>query len=106
MKMIEFTREDDAIICDLPEKVVASQIPGMRSQLLSFLEENPSWNELVFNCLNVQTLDSIGVNFIVGVYKKTNELQKIFRITECNPPVMKVLKMFRLDSIFKIEPVG
>lgn len=104
--MIEFSRRNDSIICDLPENVVASQIPGMRSRLLSYLEEDSSWNELVFNCLKVQTLDSIGVNFIVGAFKKTNELQKLFRITECNPPVMNVLKMFKLDSKFKIEPAG
>ncbi len=104
--MIEFRTEDKRLICEITEEIVASKIPEMRTVLASYLDGNQSWKELIFDCKRVQTLDSIGVNFIVGAYKKAHSADRHFKITGCNEPVTKVLKLFKLDEKFEIEPAA
>ena len=101
--MIEFIKEDNRLICKITEEIVASKIPEMRNVLATYLDNNQVWSELIFDCSQVRTLDSIGVNFIVGAYKKAHSRDKKFKITGCNEPVAKVLKLFRLDEKFSIE---
>ena len=100
--MIEYKHEDGSLICTIQEEIVASKIPEMRDNLASYLDYNKNWTELVFDCRNVKTLDSIGVNFIVGAFKKAQVSKRVFKLTECNHSVAKVLKLFKLDKKFEI----
>ena len=103
--MIEFIKEEETLLCKITEEIIASKIPEMRNLLASHLDYDQNWNELVFDCYHVKTLDSIGVNFIVGAYKKAASVERNFRIVGCNEPVIKVLKLFKLDEKFPIMPV-
>lgn len=104
--MIEFRKEESRLICKFTAEIVASKIPEMRTILATFLDNNQAWNELVFDCQQVKTMDSIGVNFIVGAYKKASSSEKKFKITGCNETVAKVLRLFKLDEKFVIEPTN
>ena len=102
--MIEFSIEDDALRCKINQEIVASKIPEMRNLLASYLDSHQDWKELVFDCRDVKTLDSIGVNFIVGAYKKAYSSNREFRIIGCNNSVYKVLSLFKLNEKFEILP--
>ncbi|MBU2512465.1 STAS domain-containing protein [bacterium] len=101
--MIEYRKEDNTLICIIKEEIVASKISEMRNNLASHLDYDQAWEELVFDCKKVKTLDSIGVNFIVGVYKKAFSTDRKFKIIGCNDLVAKVLKLFKLDEKFTVE---
>ncbi len=101
--MIEFDSQDKVIVCKITDEIVASKIPEMRGLLASYLDSNQDWNELIFDCHGVNTLDSIGVNFIVGAYKKAQSSDRVFKILGCNEPVQKVLSLFKLDEKFEIQ---
>ncbi len=101
--MIEFKIEDQKVICIFNVEIVASNIPEMRSILTSYLDNEQSWQELVFDCSNVHSLDSIGINFIVGAFKKANIENHSFKMVGCNDTIVKVIKLFRLDEKFPVE---
>lgn len=101
--MIEFKKEGNSLICTMTEEIVASKIPEMRNVLASYLDYNQDWNELIFDCQKVKTLDSIGVNFVVGAFKKASSANRQFKVVGCNEPVTKVLKLFKLDEKFTIN---
>ncbi len=104
--MIEFKKKDKTLNCMITEDIVASKITEMRNNLASHLDYDQEWEELVFDCSQVKTLDSIGVNFIVGVYKKANSSERKFKIIGCNDLLAKVLRLFKLDEKFTIETIN
>jgi len=103
--MIEFTHDGQIINCLPNEDIVASNVPTMRNLLLRELEGEQSWTSMVFNCEKVETLDSIGINLIVGLYKKAKALDLEFKVVGCNESIIKVLSLFRLNEQFSVEAI-
>ncbi len=100
--MIEFKTVDDKMICIPKIDIVASNVPEMRDLMLKHIDRK-EWSGLVLDCSNVDALDSVGVNLIVGLFKKAESAGKTFVISKCNEPLTKVLKLFRLDEKFTVE---
>ncbi len=100
--MVSFEIDKDKMICTPKIDIVASNVPEMRDLMLKCLDQK-EWNSLVLDCSNVDALDSVGVNLIVGLYKKAESAGRTFVMVNCNAPLMKVLKLFRLDEKFALE---
>lgn len=101
--MIEFQVAGERLICLPLEEIIASNVPTMRETLIERLDQETAWDELIFDCHKVETLDSIGINLIVGLFKRARVAGKEFRVTGCNPAMVKVLQLFRLDEQFPVE---
>ena len=101
--MITFKEEDNKLICLPEEEIIASNVPPMRDTLIAQLDANDTWQELIFDCEKVETLDSIGINLIVGLFKKAKIADKSFKVTGCNEAIIKVLELFRLNEQFVVE---
>lgn len=102
--MIQFHEDGNKLTCIPEEEIIASNVPTMRETLIAQLDSNTSWTNLTFDCSRVETLDSIGINLIVGLYKKAKVVGKEFKVVGCNESILKVLKLFRLDEQFTVEP--
>ena len=100
--MINFSKDSTKLICTPEEDIVASNVPEMRDILITRVDNDHDWSELIMDCSNVKTLDSIGINLIVGLYKKATTANKIFKVTGCSNSLFKVLKLFRLNERFEI----
>lgn len=100
--MIGFTQQGIRLICRPEVDVVASTVSELRKRLIEHLDAN-DWGELIFDCHQVSSMDSVGVNLIVGLYKKAGGADRQFCMINCNEPILKVLKLFRLDEKFTIE---
>lgn len=101
--MIEISLNGDVLTCKPAKDIVASNVPKMRDTLINQLDSNLSWNSLTLDCNDVEKLDSIGINLIVGLLKKTRGLNKKFKVIGCAEAILKVLRLFRLEEQFTIE---
>ena len=100
---MEFKRNQGDVICSLKNELIASNVQEMRDELINYLDSNPNWEKFILDCQDIETLDSIGVNLIVGLYKKALAANKGFEIIGCNEAIFKVLKLFRLDEQFTVK---
>jgi anti-anti-sigma factor len=100
--MISFKKEENSIVCIPQVNMVASNVSAMRDRILSKIE-SLEWQELIVDCSEVDTLDSIGVNLVVGLFKKAESTSSQFKMTGCNDAIKKVLNLFRLDQKFSVE---
>jgi anti-anti-sigma factor len=103
--MIDIKIADKTLTCTIQMEIIASKIPEMRDLLFSQLDKDSTWEKLILDCHLVSTLDSIGVNFLVSVFKKMESEGKRFEIIGCNETVTKVLNLFRLEERFTIKPI-
>ena len=101
--MIEAKTEGTFLVCSLRQEITATTVPVLRDKFVEFLQGEADWEEMVLDCRNVETIDSIGVNLVVGLFKQTRTLKRSFRMTGCNPTVLKIVKLFRLDDQFIVE---
>ena len=81
--MISFKKEDKRIVCTPKVDLVASNVSAMRDRLLSKIE-SLDWEELIVDCSEVDTLDSIGVNLVVGLFKKAEATSSQFKMIGCH----------------------
>ncbi len=100
--MIDFKKDNNKVICTPKVNLVASNVAVMRDRFLVKLE-GIEWDELIVDCDEVDTLDSIGVNLLVGLFKRAESSGSQFKMIRCSDPIKKVLNLFRLDQKFAVE---
>lgn len=100
--MIEFKSEQRKIICKPKENLIATNVPALRAELINKLDIH-DWSELIFDCSEVETLDSIGVNLLVGLFKRAESDKRKFKLVGCNDTIKKVLDLFHLNQKLQVE---
>jgi len=101
--MIEFIVEEEQLICSPLEELSAGNVPEIHGLIIQKLEQSDQWKFLELDCTNVTTLDSVGINLMIGLFKKAKSMDKGFKISNCNEYIIKVMNLFKLDRQFSIE---
>ncbi len=83
--------------------LVASQIEKLRDSFLEELKANPNVSKVVFKADEIETVDSLGVNLIIGIYRQVKAESKIFEITGAGEAFLKVANFFQFQALFKIN---
>lgn len=72
-----------------------------RKQVDNLLDENISCDRVVFNLSELSFMDSTGIGFLLGRYKKMKNLNTPIYI-ECNNPAID--KLINLSGLYNIMP--
>lgn len=75
--------------------------PQLREALLAMINQCPG--AAAVDLSGVPYMDSSGVATLVEGLKAAGQRGKEFRLIAPSPPVLKVLQLSRLDSVFKID---
>lgn len=73
----------------------------LRLKLLRVIDEHPA---MVVDLSRVTGIDSSGVASLLEVFQRAHKRQKKFAIAAASDPVLRVLKMARLETIFMLAP--
>ncbi len=91
----------------MPEAdLVASCIEKHRDYFVEQLKKNSDVTEIILDANGVETVDSLGVNLIIGLYRQAASETKVFEIIGAGKKFIKVADFFRFSSLFKIEAQG
>lgn len=98
------TKVDGKTLVLMPETdLVASSIEDVRDYCLAQLEENPDVSKVVLDVEGIEFVDSLGVNFIVGLYRQVASEEKNIEINGAGKSFMKVANFFRFPSLFPVN---
>lgn len=95
--------ETDALWLTPESDLVASRIEALRNFFAEQMKAHPEAARIVLNVSGVETVDSLGVNLIVGLYREASAASKTMEIVGANDKFMKVASFFRLPAIFTIH---
>lgn len=90
----------------LETDLVANNIQNMNSDLEKYmndLNEMDEVDEVNMNFSNVENIDSVGISFIIGLYKNVIKDGRGFRVTECSDDIKQLFKLMKLEDYFEIE---
>lgn len=98
---IERTIHGDVVVFQPSGDVDLATAPELRKHLIAAGKENCA--TVAVNLASVEYMDSSGVAVLIEGLKATQGGGKVFVLVTPSAPVMKVLQLARLDSIFEIR---
>ncbi|MCX7747648.1 MAG: STAS domain-containing protein [Clostridia bacterium] len=94
--------ENEKIILKMESDLTVNIVRNLVEKAKQYIECDDF--ELVeLDISNVKFVDSIGISFIIGLYKSAKNLNKKFKITGSNEDIYKLFCLMKLDSVFEIE---
>jgi anti-anti-sigma factor len=89
----------------LKEDLIAPNVKTFETQVANYLIEmdSISLDELVLDLSNCENIDSIGVTFVVSLYKNVIREGKNFRVSGSNSDIRQLFKLMKLDEFIDLE---
>lgn len=96
---------DGVMILTLKEDLIAPNVKSFESQMVDHMTELESVNleELVLDLSNCENIDSVGVTFVVSLYKNVIREGKNFRVSGSNSDIRQLFKLMKLDEFIDLE---
>ena len=86
--------------CDL----VASQVVKLRESILNKLKKEQSLEHIVLNVKDIDVVDSLGINLIIGIYRHGESLSISFEIVNASEKFIKISNFFKFEDFFNVSP--
>ncbi len=67
-----------------------------------FKSEMP-FEEIVLDLVNIKNIDSVGLTFVISLYKRTESNQKRFSISGASDDILSLFKLMKLDQFFEMN---
>jgi ABC-type transporter Mla MlaB component len=99
---MEIQINKDTLFLTPKTDLVASQIERLRDLIWKALKENPNATRTVLKANHIETVDSLGVNLIIGTFRQLESESKIFEITGAGEKFLKVAGFFQFPTLFKV----
>ena len=95
--------EGDAIILKLNEDLIAPNVKMFNINVAELLKDEMDHDELILDLENTENIDSVGVTFVVSLYKIANNEGRQFRVINSNSDIMQLFKLMKLNELFEME---
>ena len=94
----------DTLEISFSEDLVASNLDKQVKTAKDFLSKHKKEiGKVVINMENVNEIDSLGINLIVGLYKQSSKSNKEFSVINTSKPIVNLFKLFKLSSYFDVS---
>jgi anti-anti-sigma factor len=94
---IQVNFRDDVAVAALEGDLDLHISANLRERLLGLINDHRA---MVVDLARVTGIDSSGVASLLEVFQRANKRQKKFALAAAGEPVLRVLRMARLDNIF------
>ena len=95
--------QGDSIILKLHEDLIASNVKQFNLNVMELLEEDEDHDALVLDLSETENIDSVGVTFVVSLYKAANAEGRLFKVINSNQDIVQLFKLMKLDEFFEMD---
>lgn len=97
--------QESIMTLTLKEDLIAPNVKGFESLMTGYMTELDSSGieELVLDLSNCENIDSVGVTFVVSLYKNVIREGKNFRVSGSNSDIRQLFKLMKLDEFIDLE---
>ncbi len=95
--------KNNTLTVTLQEDLVASNVRDYKEQVEAYLQEAMGEiDEVVLDLSACNNIDSVGVTFVVGVYKQVTGEAMGFKVSGSSNEIKQLFKLMKLDEIFEM----
>jgi len=95
--------ENNLMTFIIEKDLIAPNVKKMKEVLNDALSEADEIDEVVIDMNGIENIDSVGVSFVVSLYKNISNEGLEFRIVNASSDIVQLFKLMRLDEFFIIE---
>lgn len=92
---------EDRMTIFLEDDLIAPNITNFNAAVADYLDELDEIDEVVLNLNSVENIDSIGVTFVIGLYKSVTKEGLGFVISEASNNVKQLFRLMKLDDLLE-----
>ena len=96
-------RQDDQLEIVLEENLVASHLDAQELAIREVLNAEDGVNHVVLNMEQVEEIDSLGINLVVGFYKELKGRSIGFSVAHTSRQIRNLFNLFKLSSYFEVS---
>ena len=93
--------QNNKMILQVTTDLIASKVKDFVSETKQFVESNEVFDEVILDLVNVTIIDSIGISFIIGLYKSALNNQKKFQVTNASSDIKQLFELMKLNDLFQ-----
>jgi anti-anti-sigma factor len=82
--------------------LTANHVAELNDHVAHLLPEDHKYESLVFDLCNTENIDSVGVTFVISLYKMIKGKGKTFKIEGASEDVQSLFKLMKLDQFFEV----
>ncbi len=97
------SREGNLMKFMIQNDLIAPNVKDMNKVLMDALDETAGIEEVIIDLNKIENIDSVGVSFVVSLYKNISNEGLEFRIVNASNDIIQLFKLMRLDEFFIIE---
>lgn len=98
---IEIVKE--TLTIELMTDLVANAVRNNLEYAKENIDSGDSFDSVILDISNVESIDSMGITFIVGLYKTSLEHNRDFKVIGANEDIANLFKLMSLNEVFPIE---
>jgi anti-anti-sigma factor len=92
---------EDRMVIFLEDDLIAPNVKGFNQSVSEYLIELDELDEVVLNLGTVENIDSIGVTFVIGLYKSVTKDGLGFAIANASDNVRQLFKLMKLEDLLE-----
>ncbi|MDH8678247.1 STAS domain-containing protein [Fusibacter bizertensis] len=86
----------------LVDGLTANNVSKFNDKLEAIFSSDISFSEIVLDLASTKNIDSVGVTFVIGLYKKAEDFDKKFSVSGASEDILSLFKLMKLDQFFDI----
>ncbi len=95
--------ENKRLILEPQTDLIAEQIEPLRNFFSTELKTHSGVSHIQLDVTGIETVDSLGVNLIVGLYREAEKAGKSMEIIGAGENFVKIANFFRIPSLFPVK---
>ncbi len=95
--------ENDTMNLVLERDLIASNVKTLNMKLMEYIDEFEHVSEIILDMQIVSNIDSVGVTFVINLYKSVTREGKSFRVVHCSDDIKQLFKLMKLEDFFDLE---
>ncbi len=92
----------DTVKITLSEGLTANNIPKFNEDLSAMMPGSEEYKDFILDLANIDNIDSVGVTFVIGLFKKIKAQQKKFMVAGASEDIKNLFKLMKLDQFFEM----
>lgn len=96
--------ENDCVRLTINDGLTANNVTSFNQAVSQLLPEVDSFNLLILDISNTDQIDSVGVTFVISLFKQMKNVNKQFKVAGVSEDVEHLFRLMKLDQFFTLEP--
>lgn len=87
----------------LVEGLTANNVSKYNQKVDELLKTQPEYSEVILDLSNIRNIDSVGVTFVISLYKRFESIGINFSVSGASDDIMNLFKLMKLDQFFDMR---